>query len=478
MVEPSVLSAPPGNATAVLGSGRYQSLRAMRSPGSPRSRTKDMAKQLFERVALVTIVLATPCHAVAQTAAVGPPEVIYDVSARNTLQLPFWPDGIMGYIPTSVPGQYAFYGANGPTPFRTVGTLQQPAGVSVQRVTIKSANANVSYLSGGPVFADPLSGRLLMFYHAEYHRGSGMNFYAVIGLAIQDDSQGLSFTDLGLIVQPNLPSGSAPTAVEILGAPFIVKDGYFLVYFSDAQSTGVTNGLAVARAPVADVVQAALAGRVTNWYKYYTGTWSEPAMGGRSSPLEETNQYVGWLDVKWNAYLNRFVMVSTRSSSTSSKGNLFLSTSLDGIQWSALQQLDFGQGESFYPTIVGNGRDATTLGASFYVYYTSSALGVWERWRDAALTRRLISFPESSTWTASVNCLLNWMEQRYSEQFRPAGSATQSLPPYLYRYYPGTNTYLGVATDDTHLYSLGPASGGAITDAGAVSSWFQSSACY
>ena len=72
--------------------------------------------------------------------------------------------------------------------------------------------------------------------------------------------------------------------------------------------------------------------------------------------------------------------------------DLHMATSSDGINWSARQPLAVNIGEQFYPTIVGTGADASRSGQSFYVYYTDSQKGAWNRNKDAQLVRRMVTF--------------------------------------------------------------------------------------
>jgi len=53
----------------------------------------------------------------------------------------------------------------------------------------------------------------------------------------------------------------------------------------------------------------------------------------------------------------------------------------------------------------------------------------------------------------TTGALLDWAETAFP-QFFPSRRITQSLPPYLYRYYPESGNYLGVA--DGKIYALGP----------------------
>ncbi len=73
------------------------------------------------------------------------------------------------------------------------------------------------------------------------------------------------------------------------------------------------------------------------------------------------------------------------------------------------------------------------------------------------------------------DCLLNWAEKNYPQLFSPAGAASQTSPPYYYRYYQNTNAYLGISSDNTHVYYLGP--DGNLQDEGALSSWLSTAGC-
>lgn len=60
----------------------------------------------------------------------------------------------------------------------------------------------------------------------------------------------------------------------------------------------------------------------------------------------------------------------------------------------------------------------------------------------------------SADLVTDTETLLNWAENTYP-QFFPSRRATQSLEPWLYRYYPETNTYAGVNRDDNGVYVMG-----------------------
>lgn len=216
-----------------------------------------------------------------------------------------------------------------------------------------------------------------------------------MGLAIQTDEQGLKFKDLGPIFTANVPGGQAEGTVEICGSPYIIKDGYFYVYARDVMADGSPrqSNLSVARAEVAAVVSASMEGKSAEWTKYYNGAFSEPAVGGKSSPLERGNPGTRWMDVSYNAALDKFIMVVAANVS-SQNVDLFISCSEDGINWSDRRKLVTGKGEAFYPSIAGFLDDPRRTGKEFYVYYTFSLKGGWERWSDATIVRRKITFAD------------------------------------------------------------------------------------
>jgi hypothetical protein len=54
-------------------------------------------------------------------------------------------------------------------------------------------------------------------------------------------------------------------------------------------------------------------------------------------------------------------------------------------------------------------------------------------------------------------------------------AASQSLPPYYYRYYSTQNVYLGVNTHDNHVYYLD--ADNTLSDVGPLSKWLPLAGC-
>lgn len=321
---------------------------------------------------------------------IGAKETVYSASKRKS-KAASWPDGNFGVL-SNGDGTYDFYAANSSKIKVSSGPLTDPAAKKVGTGKIWNIpKSTYTYVAGGPVYEDPASGARLMVYHAEKHFGS--RYSVDLGLAISTDPKGLDFFDLGPIVTPNIPVGANPYSSDLGGGTFAIKDGMFNVYFRDYLANpadGFSAELAVARAPLADVISNSIAGRTTSFTKYYNGGWTEPGLGGRSSPLEIGNPPNWWASVSYNDYLDQMVLVSSQWQAGGTGADLYLATSADGVNWSARQPLVLDSGEQMYPSIIGTGPDPQVTGKSFYVYYTDGS-----RWGGAQLARRLVTFDPS-----------------------------------------------------------------------------------
>lgn len=320
---------------------------------------------------------------------VGERETVATRSQRDALGLKWFHDGNLGMVQAGT--EVWLYGANGPKPVRVTGTKGQPL-QKVQPVTVSTTNEGIQYLAGGPLYRDPESGRIFLFYHAEIHRGTYKNFYSLLGLAVQSDADGLTFKDLGPVFTANISNENAKGTMEVCGAPYVIRDGYFYLYSRDVMGGDIPTqiNLSVARAKVADVVQAGLAGKSADWKKYYEGAFSEPALGGRSTALEKGNPNVRWMDVSYNTILKKYIMVIAANTAPRQVA-LFMTWSDDGITWAERRILVNEEGECFYPSILGYGEDQRQTGAEFHISYTFSAKGGFERYDDAVIARRKIT---------------------------------------------------------------------------------------
>jgi hypothetical protein len=230
-----------------------------------------------------------------------------------------------------------------------------------------------TYIGGGPVYQVPRGqvgeGSWLLVYHAEYNDPA----YFLLGLAISSD-HGEHWTDIGEIIRFNMPfsyQGSAANAA--IGDPPLVTspDGkYFYIYFQDWLKDGNFTMASVARASIDSVLQAAFGSEkhyATPFSKYYQGKWDQPGIGGASTDLLPNARYGGGLNVAYNSYLQRYMMLNSDSQ------NYSYAESIDGLHWTDtvfLGMLGYVPNIAGYSGPIGLGDDPNILGKEFYVYYT------------------------------------------------------------------------------------------------------------
>jgi hypothetical protein len=184
-----------------------------------------------------------------------------------------------------------------------------------------------------------------------------------------------------------------------MGGQFAVNDGYLYVYFKDNNNNNSNfwdmSELAVARASIASITTSVNNNTTPVFNKYYNGKWEENGLGGKSSPLEKGNPSTAWIDVSYNTHLDKFVMVVAQyefnSDYSIKTADLYLITSGDGVNWSSRVSVSKEAGELFYPSIIGTGDDPKITGQEFYLYYTHSMTGAWNRWNDLEFVRRKIT---------------------------------------------------------------------------------------
>lgn len=322
-----------------------------------------------------------------------------------------WPDTPMGVVKTS--DGYEFFASDGGqhtrqlwnghwvgnnkwgSVTRTIGKLDDPLGagppIDVQILPNPDPAVNpfygtYDYMGGGPVYKVPNgipgAGDLLMVYHAEINTQDNQSFYSLLGLAASSDN-GARWIDLGEIIRANQAYRTDLDGFEIGDPPLATSpDGkYFYIYFRDWLANGTIHwgntltAMTVARAPIAEVLSSAFGAKphAAAFEKYYAGTWRrEPGIGGYSTDLAPDAPYSGELQVAYNSYLQRYVMIID-------EGNLFAyAESLDGLRWSTPTLLHQFAGEpNTYVMPVGMGDDPRILGKQFYLFYTYGGPDGW-----------------------------------------------------------------------------------------------------
>lgn len=318
-----------------------------------------------------------------------------------------WPDGPLsalktedGYIFFSIDEgfhkQHLWHGQlvgnnNSGSVVRTIGTLDNPLGSAPPIDVVIDHNPDLrvnphncdptkyprhfcyTYIGGGPVYQVPQgrtgAGNWLLVYHAEYNDPA----YFMLGLAISYD-RGEHWTDIGEIIRFNMPFSYGGTSAPFaIGDPplVIAPDGkYFYVYFQDWFQDGTATMSSVARASIDSVLQAAFGGErhyAAPFTKLYQGAWDQPGLGGLSTDLLPNAHYGGGLNVAYDSYLQRYLMLNSDSQ------NYSYAESIDGLTWTNtifLGMLGDVPNVAGYSGPVGLGDDPTILGKDFYVYYT------------------------------------------------------------------------------------------------------------
>jgi len=230
---------------------------------------------------------------------------------------------------------------------------------------------------------DMKNGDVLAFIHCEESLNSKSatkrgGVYFRFGLAIAKNG-GRDWKWLGYIIEPNLTFREwymqvyPGTNLNVGYANYIIKDGYFQVYYRDnmgvKEGEPAKDGIAIARAKVDEVVEAAENGRICVWNKYYGGKWDEPGLGGKFTPLNIPTSGLMHGDAAYNKYLNKYVMAVRGSKwENVDKSEIKISFSDDGFTWSDWKIIHQDQHLNDYPTIISMGSQEGVAEREFHSY--------------------------------------------------------------------------------------------------------------
>lgn len=256
---------------------------------------------------------------------------------------------------------------------------------------------------------------LLAFVHEENVAGSGgtgnREGRTRIGLAWSND-YGNTWNYLGRI----LSVYGDPEPHNIQGAPYVIKDGYFYVYYVDSLRGAVPQcpasephtpgciGMAVARASVADVIAAARAGQLNAglWKKYDGNGFTQDGLGGLWQPIVPwgiTHTQAVHSSYNGKFYLPLTVMTWKASSdpndTTRINSSIKLYESTDAVNWNPTptfvvadepaNSLKPDAGYQYCSIADRNGATNAEAGQSFYLYcmkdptYMATHFGIY-RW--------------------------------------------------------------------------------------------------
>ena len=211
---------------------------------------------------------------------------------------------------------------------------------------------------------------VLAFIHIEQAEGTGSTGarYSTgksrIALGWSTD-EGRTFRFLGNII---IPTGD-PDPHNVQGAPYIVKNGNFYMYYHDR------DGNTVASASVADVLRAARNGRVSAWRKFNGAEqgFNSDGLGGPSKSIG-MNEGITHTDAACSTVSQKCYMLVTRQNWSGNGTAVVMYESEDGTRWKLARTLVSDKGARQnrgyqYATITDeSGADNATVGRRFYVY--------------------------------------------------------------------------------------------------------------
>jgi hypothetical protein len=393
----------------------------------------------------VRVATTFPVPPNALTVTSSPESIVLTTSQRNALGFQYGPpDGTIGVLANG--GAYTFFMAGGSTstctgtPF-TGGTyrlggsltsINASYGCSAAITPSPDGDPNGytfdrDYAGGGPVLAVTSAAGaagVLHIYHGESQGGAcsglGKCFYSSLGMAISKD-RGATFSKLGEILQPYVTRSSIINAnanLEVGGGTLLIADGngqhipnlaaadpssvFLYVFYSDLDPAAATSSpcnqdscLAVARAPLAQVVEDAFSGNTaafpTLFKKFYKGGFTEPGTSGDPNAAANSGHYTpviatpgSFPSVLYDAAIQQYLIAYTTGNNTIQirHGSALLS-------WSspvASGTITHRPNSILYPTLIGDGADPATGNGEPWLFYVTAPS--WPDWSTAALVSR------------------------------------------------------------------------------------------
>ena len=308
-------------------------------------------------------------------------------------------------------------------------------------------------------------GELLAFVHEERAGMTGgtpqnREGRTRIGLAWSND-HGNTWTYLGRIIAPY----GDPDGHNVQGAPYVIKDGYFHVYFTDKVTTanGVHDGIAVARASVASVLQAARSGSLGTglWKKHSNGTFATDGLGGASSPIAPwgiTHTQAAYSTHTGKYYLPLTFMTWPSGSGGRVNSSVKIYESTDAVTWAASPSIVVADeaastlrndaGYQYCSIVDRGGAPNAQVGADFYVYcvkdpYLYSANFGLYRWQVMTSPAAGDVFRQSKDFGTAQG-------PRWQYLHGDGNGPLQAMTWSSAGYWVGTDAYARVVSDGFH----------------------------
>jgi hypothetical protein len=238
------------------------------------------------------------------------------------------------------------------------------------------------------------NGGLLAFLHMEFVTHGGTSNKGRIALAYSTNN-GDTFRYLGEIVAPyGYPDNDPELSGGFMqGCPYVIKDGYFYIYFTEY---GPGGQICTARAPVKDVITAARKNTVTKWNKYYNGKWNEVGMGGNRSFLKGASGKditgITHTQAVYSTYTKKYYLVTTWMTWNNADTYIKIWESKDCVTWDLYKTVInesasvYGADNGWqYASIIDFGKNENaTVGQKFYLYCVNRPYDVYfmklKRW--------------------------------------------------------------------------------------------------
>jgi len=304
--------------------------------------------------------------------------------------LRYFPDGALAIIERTP--QYRLLMATGVRTTLLCGSDMQHLHAAGAVLAPGKAGAFDNGYAGVNAIYKASANELLAFYHAEDHEGlprlaNGIpGFYCSVGLAVSEDD-GVTFRKLGPILtssRPKNPHGPPDQGVgELCVSPHPTDKFLYMYYTSHSRTDSRGVQICMARCPV----QAAR--ELTAWRKFHAGTFEEPGLGGRETPVlsgEAMDADAIMPHVTYCAGLGKYVMVfcinAYREFGTApQRSGIYVAFSNDGRCWPKRDQqqllvgytvpAQIGAEVIWHPTLVLD-TDATKRTVKGWLYYSYS----------------------------------------------------------------------------------------------------------
>lgn len=248
----------------------------------------------------------------------------------------------------------------------------------------------IDYSGFGQVIENPYTRDLIGIYHTEVRINPDASDSQQTSIALaRSKDRGYTWVKMGQIIKGQ-NTASVGTRVSGAGQPSgIVVGDYIYLYFLDWNAQMV-DAIHLARAPLKEN------GMPGTWEKYFEGSFVEPGLGGKSTPVitppyisEKQVVFTANPSISYNNYLGKYLAIFETNI------GFFSSISEDGINWHSPELIfefpkdmiipkNIGDIWYSYPSLISEKTSTDMIsGKTGYLYYSRGVFG-----QDHKLVRR------------------------------------------------------------------------------------------